>query len=316
MTRPRRLEEGLTIRSLRSVEELELFGQLSYVLDPELKHDLTRGLRRREWMWVALRSGRVVARASWWGSAGGAMPSLLDFLDLSGDVDRVEVGVRLLEAAFGELIPTGSRPPEYVRFVPPNWREDETSRRLVEDLMTVVRRTGGHLLAERFRFEWRPATPIPEPAGRLTFRSVRDEDELLDLMTRVLPGTLDAHSRGDLVRLTAREAAAKHYQEELAGYTSPREWWLVATLPTGEPVGFVCPARNDYGVIIAYIGVLPGHRGRGYVDDILAEGTRLLAAHSPPRIRASTDLDNVPMAKAFARAGWVNFERCITMAWE
>jgi hypothetical protein len=36
---------------------------------------------------------------------------------------------------------------------------------------------------------------------------------------------------------------------------------------------------------------------------------------SVPRIRASTDLGSVPMAAAFARAGWVNYERAISMTW-
>jgi RimJ/RimL family protein N-acetyltransferase len=76
------------------------------------------------------------------------------------------------------------------------------------------------------------------------------------------------------------------------------------------------PARNSYGAIIGYLGVLPAHRGNGYINEILAEGTRILAAQDVPRIRASTDLGNVPMAAAFARAGWVNFERTISMAWE
>jgi RimJ/RimL family protein N-acetyltransferase len=80
-------------------------------------------------------------------------------------------------------------------------------------------------------------------------------------------------------------------------------------------VGFVIPARNSYNPIIAYIGVLPEHRGRGHIDDLLAEGTRILAEQGVPRIRASTDLGNVPMAQAFQRAGYVNFEREINMAW-
>jgi hypothetical protein len=37
--------------------------------------------------------------------------------------------------------------------------------------------------------------------------------------------------------------------------------------------------------------------------------------HDVPRIRASTDLGNVPMAEAFTRAGWVNFQRSISMTW-
>jgi len=51
------------------------------------------------------------------------------------------------------------------------------------------------------------------------------------------------------------------------------------------------------------------------VDQLLAEGTRILAGQNVPRIRASTDLDNRPMAAAFIRAGWDNFERAITMTW-
>jgi len=42
----------------------------------------------------------------------------------------------------------------------------------------------------------------------------------------------------------------------------------------------------------------------GYIADILAEGTRVLAAQEVPLINASTDLGNVPMAAAFRRAGW------------
>lgn len=48
--------------------------------------------------------------------------------------------------------------------------------------------------------------------------------------------------------------------------------------------------------------------------DELAKGTRILAAQEVSRIRAATDLANAPMANAFRRAGYVNFERTITMA--
>src|SRR5207302_826906 len=81
-----------------------------------------------------------------------------------------------------------------------------------------------------------------------------------------------------------RESAAEHHDGEFARYPSPRSWWQVATLPDGEPVGFVVPAHNGYNAIIAYLGVLPAHRGHGYVDEILAEGTRILAASGAPRV--------------------------------
>jgi RimJ/RimL family protein N-acetyltransferase len=61
--------------------------------------------------------------------------------------------------------------------------------------------------------------------------------------------------------------------------------------------------------------VVPAHRGHGYVHDLLAAGTSLLAAHNVPRIRAATDVGNAPMAAAFARAGYIPFERQIDMNW-
>jgi hypothetical protein len=265
-------------------------------------------------MWVALGGGHLVARAAWWGSGNDA-PSLLDILDVADDSDRIDVGARLLKNALSKIVPAGARPPEYSRFIPPDWREHASSRRAVEDRMAIAGQTGAQLLTERFRFEWRPGTPIAAPAGRIEFRPVSDDGELLDLMTLTMDDTLDAHSQQDLALMSARQGAVRHFEGELACYSSPRQWWRVATLPGGEPAGFVIPARNNYHAIIAYLGVLPAQRGNGYINEILAEGTRILAAQDVPRIRAATDLGNVPMAEAFTRAGWVNFERSISMTW-
>ncbi|MFI7131539.1 GNAT family N-acetyltransferase [Nonomuraea sp. NPDC050153] len=308
-------QNDLTIRPITGREELDLFSRLPYVLNEELADDLAAGRRRPEWMWVALRDDHLLARAAWWGRAGVDTPFLLDILDL--DDNRVDIGVRLLRSAMAEVVPAGARPPEYIRMVPPDWREGGVTRRVVEDRMLALERSGARLLVERLRLEWRPGTPIPEPTGRLAFRPVRDTEEILALMTEVLDGTLDAHSNADLTRMSPREAAVRHYEDELAHYRSPRDWWRVATLPDGEPVGFVTPARNDYNPVIGYLAVLPAHRGNGYIDDILAEGTRILGAQDDvPRIRAATDLGNTPMANAFRRAGYVNFERTINMTWD
>ncbi len=310
--------QDLTIRPISGLNELDLFSRLPYLLDDELEADLAAGRRRPEWMWIALRGDRILARLAWWGKGSDGPPVYLDILDLddaASDPDLLDVGVRLVKAASDEVIPAGTPPPEYLRFVPADWRDGADTRRVVEDRMTILERTGARLFVERLRLEWRPGTPIPEPSGRLAFRPVRDPDDLLALMTPVMDGTLDAHSRQDLTRMSARDAAVQHYEGELALYASPREWWRIATLPGGDPVGFVIPARNDYSPIIAYLGVVPARRGNGYIDDILAEGTRILAAQDAPRIGASTDLGNVPMANAFQRAGYVNFGRSINMTW-
>jgi len=308
-------ESALTIRPLTGPDELNLFLNLTYSLDNELREDLAAGRRRPEWLWVALRHGRVVARAGWWGESGEDAPAVLDVLDIAGDPDRIEVGAALLTAALLEVVPVGASPPEYIRFVPSDWREVPRFRQVVEDRMAIAARTGARLLVERLRLEWRPGTPVAVPTGRLEFHPVEDDAQLVELMTLAMGGTLDAHSRDDLTHLSAREGAVSHFQDELARYESPREWWRIAARPDSEAIGFVIPARNDYHAIIAYLGVVPAHRGLGYVNELLAEGTRVLAAQNVPRIRASTDLDNIPMAQAFARAGWINFERAISMTW-
>jgi len=309
-------QNDLTMRPIAGREELDLFSRLPYVLNEELDDDLAAGRRRPEWMWVALRGDHLLARVAWWGRTGDDTPFLLDVFDIDdGSADRVDLGVQLLQTAMAEVLPTGTRPPEYNRDVPPDWREGEVTRRVVEDRMAALEHAGARLFVERLRFQWRPGTPIPEPRGRLVFRPVRDTEEILTLMTLVLDGTLDAHSRHRLTQMSARQVAIRHYEDELARYRSPRDWWRIATLPDGKPVGFVTPARNDYNAIIAYIAVLPEHRGNGYIDEILTEGTRILMSQDVPRIRAATDLGNTPMANAFQRAGYVDFERAINMTW-
>jgi RimJ/RimL family protein N-acetyltransferase len=312
-------QNDLTIRPMTGRTELELFNRLPYVLNEELADDLDSGRRRPEWMWMALRGDRLVARLAWWAGKPGGEPQTLDVFDLddtaAAEPGRLDVGALLLETAMAKTLPEDGRLPDCCLFIRSDWRDDAVARRAVEDRMALLEGTGARLFVERLRLEWRPGTPIPAARGRLRFKPVGDREELLALMVPVLEGTLDAHSRHDLDRMPAAQAAAEQYDGEFEGYASPRDWWRTATLPDGEPVGFVIPARNSYNAIIAYIGVLPAHRGKGYIDDLLTEGTRILAAHDVPRIRAATDLGNAPMARAFQRAGYVNFERQITMTW-
>ncbi|GAA4260216.1 GNAT family N-acetyltransferase [Dactylosporangium darangshiense] len=299
-----------TLRPISGRDELDLFRRLPYVLNSELDGDLTAGRRRAEWLWVALDGDRVVARAGWWARAGSAEPFLMDFFDFADG--EVEAGEELLRAALDALVHDGATPPEYIRFIPPDWHDDPGA---VQSRMAVLERLGARPLVERRRLEWRPGAGVPAASGRLRFREFSGTTEALDLMTQAVQGTLDAHHRTDLERLPPRAVAEEHLHGELVKYPSPHDWWRVATLPNGEPVGFVFPARNDYGPIIAYIGVLPQHRGHGYIDDVLAEGTRVLAGQDAPRIRATTDVGNVPMARAFARAGYDNYQNELNMTW-
>jgi RimJ/RimL family protein N-acetyltransferase len=305
-------QSDLTLRPIAGLDELDLFNSLPYVLNHEVGGDLLAGRRRPEWLWLAMRGDRVVARAGWWSRAGDQHPLLMDIFDIDGDTDD---GVRLLKTALSSVVPAGTTPPEYGRFLPPDWRDHNDTRQAVDDRMRALERAGATLFVERLRLEWRPGTPVAELSGRLAFRPVHSPGELIELMTLVLDGTLDAHGRDSLTRMTPSQAAREQYDDELERYASPHEWRRIATLPDGEPVGFVIPAHNGYNPIIAYLGVVPAHRGHGYVHDLLAVGTSVLAAQNVPNIRASTDVGNAPMAAAFALAGYVTFERQIDMTW-
>ena len=306
---------NLTMRPISGPDELDLFNTLPYLLNQEVAGDLASGRRRPEWLWLALRGDRVVARAGWWSPPGDQHPLLMDIFDFNSDGDADDIGVQLLNTALAAVVPAGATPPEYGRFLPPDWRDRQDTRQAVEDRMGALGRVGAKLFVERLRLEWRRGTPVAELSGRLAFRPVRDPGELIELMTLELDGTLDAHGRDDLTRVTPSQAAQEQYHNELERYASPHEWWRIATLPDGDPVGFVIPAHNGYNPIIAYLGVVPAHRGHGYIHDVLAAGTSLLAAQNVPRIRAATDVGNAPMAAAFALAGYVTFERQIDMTW-
>ncbi|MCX4745650.1 GNAT family N-acetyltransferase [Kitasatospora sp. NBC_01287] len=329
------------MRPITGPDEVELFNRIPYAFNHEVAEDLAAGRRRRDWTWLALDSeGRLLARVAWWSRPGDTDPALLDIFDyLPG---HEATGAALLRTALAAVVPEGGTPAKYTRFLPPDWREDPAVRTAVDGRLAIVERLGARLFVERLRLEWTPGSPdadppsadspsadspdagavdagppVPGPTGRLAFRPVAGEGELLDLLTEILTGTLDAYSLDDLRQMTARQAARLQFDEEFAHFTSPRDWWRVATLPgSGEPVGLVIAARNQYRPIIAYLGVLPAHRGQGHIDEILAEGTRVLAATEPECVRASTDVGNAPMAAAFARAGYAAFEREIVMTWD
>jgi hypothetical protein len=81
---------SLIIRPLTE-NELDLFLGLASRAGsehPQLGYDffdmLAAGHYRPAWTWVAVRGGRLVARAAWWGAPGSEHPSLLDWFGPGG----------------------------------------------------------------------------------------------------------------------------------------------------------------------------------------------------------------------------------------
>jgi len=168
---------------------------------------------------------------------------------------------------------------------------------------------------ERLRFEWIPGAPVPQPTGRLVFRREPDDEVFADVFRRTLASTLDATSRrlADVVGESAQARSdVDFYRNRMPG---DRGWWFTASKPDGELIGFGVPSRNNKAPVVGYLGVLPEHRGHGYIDDILAEVTRILATEARAAvIHADTDVANKPMAAAFERAGYRNTARRVVLS--
>ncbi|WP_217370338.1 GNAT family N-acetyltransferase [Nonomuraea antri] len=175
----------------------------------------------------------------------------------------------------------------------------------------ALTRAGFVMEVERLMLEWLAGSDVPVDPGRLDYRPARrmSPDEVLDVLIRISEGSLDHDTRVEVATMGAAHEARWMYDDLLSRKAKP-DWFVIGYLGD-SPVGLVAPDHHS----IAYIGVLPEHRGRGYVDDLLARGTRTLAEAGLERIIAATDVDNVPTAKAFTRAGYSEVGRLFRYYW-
>lgn len=281
---------------------------LSYLGDGQYSHERT---------WIAVDGGGDIrAVAVWWAGPEGAEPRALDAVyvheSVGGGEERVALAAELLglgqrafAAEFGQ-----SEPPEFHVFIPSDWRQQPEVVDALAWRRAAVERVGLGTLLERLRFEWTPQDGLVEPIRELEFRAEPDDEVFVELFSRVLSGSLDTTSTREAAHVGAVEQARRdlvHLRDLMLG---ERSWWRVAVNASGDVVGFGIPSRNPVFPVVGYLGVLPEHRGHGYVDGILAEITRILVAEADATtIRADTDLVNKPMADAFRRVGYRNHAR-------
>jgi ribosomal protein S18 acetylase RimI-like enzyme len=151
------------------------------------------------------------------------------------------------------------------------------------------------------------AAAPPDPR-RLAFRRLDEVGEAAfrDAVARVSEGTLDRRLQEGRARLGREADAAEHLR--LLGSLDYQPDWFQAAYDADENLVGLFAMGNAVGVtFITFVGVVPERRGRGYVDDLVARATGVLLEAHESTIRADTDIANEPMAKAFGRAGFVNF---------
>jgi hypothetical protein len=314
----------------RAMVEPDLDRILSLIADPAItsvtvdtyKAKLADGQYRPEWTWIAEdpTTGVALAVAIWWGGTREFQPGSLDGVFVHGSVrtvdERITIASDLLVAAHTAYAADGvATPLDYHLFLPSDWHERSDVAAAVAWREGAARRAGLTARVERLRYEWTPAAGLPDLSGRLHMRPEPDDGVFVDLFRRVLVDTLDAASGKAAEQIGPDEQASRDvafYRDTMLG---DRSWWRIAETSDGEAVGFGLPSRNHAVPVVGYLGVLPEHRGHAYVDDILAEITRVLVAEvDADRIRADTDLANVPMAAAFERVGYRNFARRLVLS--
>ncbi|MFG1618192.1 GNAT family N-acetyltransferase [Nonomuraea wenchangensis] len=271
--------------------------------------ELAENMYRPEWTWIAEVGERIVGRALWWGPRDSAHPVALDCLDVDPAAgERTAIAAELIRAALAVF----PRPVQYAIKVAGGWREDPATSAAVEWRRAAARAAGLTQEVERLQFEWAPAGGVPAAGGALRFVEGSDA-EFLAVFARIAEGSLDYQTRTN-VAAKGVDATAREEMGFYLGAPGKREWWRIACTHEGEVAGMAIPSATPYSVNVGYLGVVPEFRGRGYVDEILAEITRMHAANGESRITATTDVGNAPMAAAFLRAGYRTTEIRINLS--
>lgn len=251
---------------------------------------------RPEWSWFAEDGSTIVARGLWWGRQDSNRPLTLDCLHvLPGVSNRAALATELMVQAHNEF----DIRPDYQLIVSTSAPERSAA---VEWRSQAAKEAGLTRVVKRLQYEWTPASGIGADSGRLVFRPASDR-EFLDAFRRVAQGSLDVTTQEQLAVMDPDSQA----RSELEFYRScpgERSWWRLAETTNGKLVGFAIPSATPYNRNVGYLGVVPAQRGRGHVDDILAEITRFHATDGADRITATTDAGNTPMAAAFDRADY------------
>jgi hypothetical protein len=279
----------LVIRPLVAGEE-NLFESMPDPL-PQLRQTayadgIAGGGFRPETTWVALRSGRVVARAAWLRPPGAVGRPWLERFDLAAEP---EVGAAVLRAAHEAF----GGPLAYYAAMPAHWRRRPDLRAVVEAPMAAARLAGLTERGERLRCSW-TGTPLPASSGRYTFRPATGSAEISELVARIAEP--DLVTGAEIARMVAGVDLAT---DPLAWVTSPADSWRIAAL-AGEPVGLAGTFGDACYPMLSWFGLLdPAAR-----PELLAEACRVLADGGAREVIADVDSYRVGVLADLERTGF------------
>lgn len=265
----------------------------------QVRDMLDEGTTRPEWVFMALAQGEPIARVGYSVDEPPAnAPTEMYLFGLALDWDRPGARDAALEM-LRQSLPSVARvgPPVDARVNREVHPDFEARRRLLED-------AGLALFQEKEGYVWQAGGDPPRRSTRLAFRTLRDvgRDAFIQVLARGPAGTLDRNDRY-YYELTGPTGWAT-VMMEFAG-EGDDDTWKLAFDTDGEAVGYVMLSGFDEERTgtIAHIGVVPEKRGRGYVNDLVAEATHDAIARGFTALLSDADVLNAPMGAALERAG-------------
>ncbi|WP_052462553.1 GNAT family N-acetyltransferase [Nigerium massiliense] len=267
------------------------------------------GRRRPAWTWQALDEDGT-QRGLVAGQGAGDVCWVLDLIDLPPD--DPDAAVALLRAAADEL--RGQPEPVEVALSCPV-SDDPRDHPEVVRLDSAIRDAGFHHLADRLRYEVTvDQHPLRLPTT-LTLQKVAPDDPwLLELMRRIVMGSLDAHQRHQLRTMSDADVARAEL-EFMVSAEGPDSLHL-ALDSDGHVVGLVQFAVwPDGRGCLAFVGVPEDQRGRGTAGRLTSLATQALLKQGCETVIGDTDVGNVPMRRAFESVGFRVTESRVDYVW-
>jgi ribosomal protein S18 acetylase RimI-like enzyme len=274
---------------------------------PQLEEYLASLLLRRctkpDWCVVGVDGGIPVARAALWALPGHDVPTDIVLIDADWNDAELAAGRLLLSSVHELAVAHGAdalshhvdSPPG-----PPQYQENDEAR------VRLLLESRYELVRDGLRWSYRDSSSQKGgEAHPLVFRSLPEvgENAFVEAMASTYQGTRDSwltSNVDDHGLLGAARADFLDYQglDHLPG------WWELAYTEDGALAGVIMAARNPSSAVIAYVGVVPEQRGQGLAPRLVRRGTEQLLASGADQIGGDCDSDNVPMVKAFERAGF------------
>ena len=168
----------------------------------------------------------------------------------------------------------------------------------------LLENCGLELFHEKHGFTWVDDGHPIDPGNRLAFRSVEESgvNVYRSVMAPCGEGTLDRNDR-----YYWEGCGPANWATQMTEYLSEDDasMWLIG-YSHDEPIGYVAVvSEEDWGATIGHIGVIPEHRGQGYVNDLLAAGTASAQRSGIGTMLSDVDVLNLPMRNAMNKGGHV-----------